>query len=59
MARRRAGDDRPTELLTVTVMDDQGRPRIQARCGDRVSAEVVANTYRAEGAEVTITPTQD
>jgi hypothetical protein len=59
MARKRAGDDRPTELLTVTVMDEQGRPRARFRMGDRISANVIANSYQREGSVVVIGPTRD
>jgi hypothetical protein len=59
MARKKAGDDRPVELLTVTVMGEDGKPRARFRMGDRISANVVANTYQREGAVVVISPTQD
>ena len=59
MARKKPGDDRPTELLTVTVMDDDGRPRARFRMGDRISANVIADTYQREGSVVVISPTRD
>jgi hypothetical protein len=58
MARKQAGDDRPVELLTVTVMGEDGKPRARFRMGDRISANVVANTYQRDGAVVVIAPTR-